>query len=317
LPPVAPVPYRRQSFVANSSPLLATVLVGVVSPPTSENRKVGFGQQVRRRRSLSFLPSLPSLPTLHKHNNTPAHSPPPPPTTHTTRNNVPLSPEDLQGRSDQREGRQVRSRRQGPQEARRWTGSHQGAFESELSFHAARWGRSTSALLIPRDKRARRVTNTRRFRFFSIFPSFPSFCRHLCLFSASSSAGLDGSRPGYAYWSSPCSRCTLTSFRTVYYFCSLTDLRLALPQHEIVGEVVEVPASEKRWKVGDRVGSGTSSRPVIYSSVFSSSFFHRMARWTLLPLPLLPSRRLRHLPEPERERCLHGRWTCRVRDPQD
>lgn len=28
------------------------------------------------------------------------------------------------------------------------------------------------------------------------------------------------------------------------------------PGHEIIGEVVEVPQSEKRWKVGDRVGSG-------------------------------------------------------------
>ncbi|GAA6038320.1 hypothetical protein JCM8097_003942 [Rhodosporidiobolus ruineniae] len=29
-----------------------------------------------------------------------------------------------------------------------------------------------------------------------------------------------------------------------------------VPGHEIVGEVVDVPSSEKRWKVGDRVGSG-------------------------------------------------------------
>ncbi|GAA5864447.1 hypothetical protein JCM8547_005824 [Rhodosporidiobolus lusitaniae] len=29
-----------------------------------------------------------------------------------------------------------------------------------------------------------------------------------------------------------------------------------IPGHEIIGEVYEVPASEKRWKVGDRVGSG-------------------------------------------------------------
>ena len=29
-----------------------------------------------------------------------------------------------------------------------------------------------------------------------------------------------------------------------------------IPGHEIVGEVVAVPSSEKVWKVGDRVGSG-------------------------------------------------------------
>ena len=28
------------------------------------------------------------------------------------------------------------------------------------------------------------------------------------------------------------------------------------PGHEIIGEVAAVPSSEKRWKIGDRVGGG-------------------------------------------------------------
>lgn len=61
-----------------------------------------------------------------------------------------------------------------------------------------------------------------------------------------------------------------------------------VPGHEIVGDVVEVPEDEKRWKVGDRVGSGEPAALFLSARFFQASWLLADALYVLFRLARRP-----------------------------